>query len=122
MAADPEIDAKDLEKLNALIDHLQSNQLLPTHLLKHKETFSRYLRSNYYDVNMLKNIAMFYGLTPMTGVNTINNLLSKIRIPKQIPTDTQVSRWILMRQCKTHYRRVRREDVLIDFERLDTEY
>ena len=40
-----------------------------------REKFDLYLDFKYYDVKKLKAMARFFGMTPMTGVNTFNNLI-----------------------------------------------
>lgn len=61
-----------------LRSEMLNKSMLPTDLLEHIETFDKYLSIEYFDTKMLMNTAHFFGLVPMTGLNTINNLSSKI--------------------------------------------
>ena len=61
------------------------------------------------------------GLNPVTGLNTINNLLRPLKL--KIPIDgflvKYVTRMIMTRELNLYFSKLRKEDELISFERLD---
>ena len=81
-----------------------------------------YLDFKYHDVNELKSMARFFGMTPMTGLNTFNNLIK--RTNRKVSADHWSIHWITqriaLRQMNVHFRRIRREDTIIDSENLDS--
>lgn len=60
-------------------------------------------------------------LNPVTGLNTLNNLIRVFK--KNIPLDAKVIRFftkrILTRELNLYFSKIRNEDTLISFERLD---
>ena len=60
-------------------------------------------------------------LNPVTGLNTLNNLIRVFK--KSIPLDAKVIRFftkrILTRELNLYFSKIRNEDTLISFERLD---
>lgn len=69
---------KKISGVKLLRSEMLNQSMLPTDLLEHIETFDKYLSIEYFDTKMLMNTAHFFGLVPMTGLNTVNNLSSKI--------------------------------------------
>lgn len=60
-------------------------------------------------------------LNPVTGLNTINNILRlfKTKIPIDAPIIKYYTRMILTRELNLYFSRLRREDMLMSFEKLD---
>lgn len=50
-----------------------------------------YLGFKHWETKSLLNFSEFLGLTPVTGLNTINNLLGKLRL--KIRIDNILVRW-----------------------------
>ena len=97
---------------------------LPTDLLTHKETFVKHVQG-HFSHEALKDVCMFHGLLPKTGFNAINLLLQKIfkvEIPIDAPIVGSISRVVLERQIRLHYRKLRREDMIIHSETLEEVY
>ena len=60
-------------------------------------------------------------LNPITGVNSINNVLKffKTKIPIDAPGVKYLTKLILTRELNLYFRRLRREDELMSFEHID---
>lgn len=60
-------------------------------------------------------------LNPVTGLNTINNVLKplKVKIPIDAPGIKYLTRMIITRELNLYFRRLREEDVLMSFEKLE---
>jgi hypothetical protein len=60
-------------------------------------------------------------LNPITGINTLNNILRmfKVKIPIDAPGVKYLTKLILTRELNLYFRRLRREDELMSFESLD---
>jgi len=60
-------------------------------------------------------------LNPVTGLNTINNILKnfKVKIPIDAPVVKYLTKLIITRELNLYFRRLRDEDVLMSFERLE---
>ncbi len=60
-------------------------------------------------------------LNPVTGLNTINNLLKpiKLKIPIDAPVVKILTKMIISREINLYFRRLRDEDVLMSFEKLE---
>lgn len=58
---------------------------------------------------MLLHIAHFMSLNPVTGLNTINNLLKplKIKIPIDAPVIKYLTRMIITRELNLYFNRLR---------------
>jgi hypothetical protein len=61
------------------------------------------------------------GLTPVTGLNIINNMLKvfKVKIPLDAPVVKFFTKRILARSLNLYFDKVRREDELMSFEVVD---
>lgn len=83
--------------------------------------FQKYAQFKFFGPQTLLHIAHFMSLNPVTGLNTINNLLKplKQRIPIDAPVIKFFTRMIITRELNLYFRRLRDEDVLMSFERLD---
>lgn len=101
---------------------MASESVLPTDLLNFKSIFKNYTDFKYFDNRTLMHIANFMGLEPITGLNTVNNLLSFMK--KEIPIDhwavRRMTKMFLVRELKMYFYKLRKDDTMIDFESLDT--
>ena len=66
---------------------LRSESVLPTDMLQFRELFLKYAQFKYFDPITLLHFAHFMTLNPITGLNTLNNLLRvfKVKIPIDAP-------------------------------------
>ena len=106
---------RELKKL------IRSEEILPTDLLNYRIIFKKYGDFNYSDTHTLQHISHFLGLTPVTGLNTINNILSMVRL--NIPVHSRVVSWMtrrmMLRSLNLYFRKLRRDDALISFETIE---
>lgn len=60
-------------------------------------------------------------LNPVTGLNTINNLLKaiKVKIPIDAPVVRYFTKYIITRELNLYFKNLRDEDVLLSFEQVD---
>jgi len=60
-------------------------------------------------------------LNPVTGLNTINNILRavKVRIPIEAPIIRIFTKMILTRELTLYFNRLRREDEVMSFEQVE---
>jgi hypothetical protein len=60
-------------------------------------------------------------LNPVTGINTINNLLKpfKVKIPIDAPVVKYLTKMVITRELNLYFKKLRDEDVLMSFEQLD---
>ena len=58
------------------------------------------------------------GLNPVTGLNTINNILRifKVKIPIEAPIIQYLTKAIMVRELNLYFSRLRKEDELMSFE------
>ena len=82
----PEVSEEHIGRIQELKNLLKQEWFLPTDLLEFRTLFSRYARFRMFKVNSLIHMAHFMSIKPVTGLNTINNILSifKVKIPKRI--------------------------------------
>ncbi len=61
------------------------------------------------------------GLNPVTGLNTINNILriTKIKIPIEGPVIKYLTQAIMVRELNLYFNRLRKEDELMSFEQVE---
>ena len=61
------------------------------------------------------------GLSPVTGLNTLNNLMRvfKTKIPLDAPVAKYFTKMILTRELNLYFTKLRREDEMMSFENLD---
>lgn len=69
----------------------------------------------------MKHIADFFSAKPITGLNTINNILKIFKLPK-IPMDAPIvkifTKRIVTRSMNLYFKKLRSEDELMDFDDL----
>jgi|LauGreDrversion4_2_1035121.scaffolds.fasta_scaffold164112_1 hypothetical protein len=66
-------------------------------------------------------MAHFMSLNPVTGLNTINNILrvAKVKIPIDAPVVKYLTRLILTRELNLYFNKLRKEDELMSFEHVE---
>jgi len=57
-------------------------------------------------------------LNPVTGINTLNNLLKplKVKIPIDAPIVKYLTKMVITRELNLYFKKLRDEDVLMSFE------
>ena len=112
----------DKETLTKLRHVVRSDDYLPTDLIEYRHMFNKYAKFHMFKTKTLMQMAYFMSVKPVTGLNTINNILKLIRMP-QIPVDAPVVRhltkFLIAREMNMLFRRLRQEDLLLDQENID---
>ena len=118
---DVNLPKEDQERIRQLKHILRSENVLPTDLLQFRELFQKYAQFKYFSSQTLLHIAHFMSLNPITGINTLNNILRifKVKIPIDARVVKYLTKLILTRELNLYFRRLRREDELMSFEALD---
>lgn len=97
-----------------------TTELMPTDLLKYKHIFRKHASFKHFRVTTLREMAYFMGLNPVTGLNTINNILSFVGV--NIKIDNPYVKWltklILRRELTLFFRKIRREDTYLSMENM----
>lgn len=92
---------------------------MPTDLLHYKDLFRKYGQFNHFQIKTLIQMANFMSIRPVTGLNTINNILRLVRLPA-IPVDAplvrHMAKMLVVREMNMLFSQLRAEDVHIDFE------
>jgi LETM1 and EF-hand domain-containing protein 1 len=119
---DAQIPEKDIPAIRNLKKDLKKPKLLPTDLLQYKPIFKRYLDFRLFNVKQLQKMAYFMSLEPVTGLNTVNNILKicKLHIPIDYPGIQFFTRAILVRELNMYFSRIRKEDESLSFDLLDS--
>lgn len=99
---------------------MASESVLPTDLLNFKSIFKNYTDFKYFDNRTLMHIANFMGLEPVTGLNTVNNILSFMK--REIPIDhwavRRMTKMFLVRELKICFMKLRKDDTMIEFDQI----
>lgn len=64
---------------------LRNDEYLPTDLIEYRHLFHKYAKFSLFKTKSLMHMAYFMSITPVTGLNTINNILRLFKV--QIPVD-----------------------------------
>jgi hypothetical protein len=118
---DPSVAEEDKKKIRELKHVFRAKNLLPTDLLQYRVIFTKYVSFRFFSATTLLHIGHFMGLNPVTGLNTINNILriAKVKIPLEAPGIRLLTRMILTRELNLYFNQLRREDELMSFEQLE---
>lgn len=118
---DENIMPEDIGRIKALKLALKKPKLLPTDLLQYKDIFHSYANFRFFQVDSLVKIANFMSLNPVTGFNTINNVLKivKLEVPLNAPGIKIITKAILVRELNMYFARIRKEDESLSFTSLD---
>lgn len=75
----------------------------------------------FFTIEGLMKASHFMSLEPITGFNTINNLLRlvKLEIPIDAPIIRHMTKYLLTRQLTMYFKQIRKIDESINFEDLD---
>lgn len=119
---DDHVEEEDREMIGKFAADLKKPYLLPTDLLVYKQIFKRYAKFGHFPVDKLEKIAQFLSIEPVTGFNTINNILGlfRLKIPLTAPGIEFIARTILARELTMYVNRLRQEDTILSFESLDS--
>ena len=88
LVRDEAVDKKDIPELAALVAILRKEDALPTDFLQYRNLFRKYANFRNFDTKTLMNMAHFMSISPVTGLNTINNIIKLSG--KQIPVDGHI--------------------------------
>jgi hypothetical protein len=115
---DESVDKEDREAVKRLKHILRSENVLPTDLLQFRHLYARYAKFKFFTPTSLQHIAHFMGLNPVTGLNTINNILriAKVKISLEAPIIKYMTQAIMVRELNLYFTRLRKEDELMSFE------
>ena len=113
---------KEKEELEELLKLVDSNNAMHTDYLRYKHLFTKYADFKHFKVTSLQEMAHFMGLSPVTGLNIINNVLSFLGMRIQI--DNKYVSWltkiILTRELRLFFRKIRREDSYLYWEKVES--
>ena len=100
---------------------LKSDDYLPTDLIEYRHLFNKYAKYKMFNTKALIHMANFMSITPVTGLNTINNILRlfKVQIPLDAPVIRHFTKHILAREMNMLFRSLREQDKLLDMEDID---
>ena len=98
----------------------KDTQALPTDLLQYRFLFAQYAQFKHFETKSLLNVANFMSKTPVTGVNTINNILkiTGYSIQPDAPYVKYLTKIVLARELNMLFRRLRQEDIKLSAENL----
>jgi len=107
--------------MGELLTLIKSNQAMHTELLHYKHLFTKYADFKHFKVTTLQEMAHFMGLNPITGLNTINNILGFIGL--RIKIDNRYISWltkfILRRELTLFFKKIRKEDSYLSDEEVE---
>lgn len=113
-----EVEKEQLKELLRLTRN--SKDIMVTNLLQYKHLFKKYADFRHFKVSTLQQMGYFMGLDPVTGVNTINNLLSffGLKIDISSPYVKWFTKMIMIRELRLFFRKIRREDAYLSMEKM----
>ena len=122
LVRDEAVDKKDIPELAALVAILRKEDALPTDFLQYRNLFRKYANFRNFDTKTLMNMAHFMSISPVTGLNTINNIIKLSG--KQIPVDGHIiknfTKLIVARELNMLFKQIRKEDLILGFESLES--
>ena len=121
LVRDPNVDKADIPDLAALVAILRQEDSLPTDFLQYRNMFKKYANFNNFDTKNLIHMANFMSISPVTGFNTINNIIKwgGKQIQVDGPIAGHIAKRIVARELNMLFRQLRKEDLLLGFENLD---
>ena len=100
---------------------MKQEKFLPTDLLEYRQMFTKYGNFYQFKTRSLMHMAHFMSISPVTGLNTINNILRLFKV--EIPVDTtfiaRMTQILVARELNMYFSRLRREDLFLDMEDID---
>jgi len=116
-----EIDPDDKIKITELRRKFKEKDFLTTDLLDYRKIFKVYINFQYTSTKALMAICNMMSLQPITGLNTINNILKvfRVKIPIDHPAVEWMTRRILFREFSLYMKKLRRDDSYLQFEEIE---
>ena len=107
----------EIKKLRA---KLKEENFKPIDLLEYRSLFTRYGKFRMFRTKTLMHMAHYMGISPVTGLNTINNILRlfKTQIPVDAPYIHVMTKMLVARELNMYFRKLRNEDMWLDMEHL----
>jgi LETM1 and EF-hand domain-containing protein 1 len=118
---DRDVLPEDKEKLLKLKSLLKDPEVLTTDLLEYRELFAKYLTFRHVPPKTILLACNLLSLQPVTGLNSINNLLKffKTEIPVDSPSISWFTKLILHREFTLYMRKLRQDDSMIRFQEIE---
>lgn len=116
-----ELSDTDREVITRLRQMLKQGDFEPQDLLEYRGAFTRFGKFRMFRTKTLMHMAHFMGISPVTGLNTINNILRlfKTQIPVDGPYIHVLTKMIVARELNMYFNRLRNEDQWLDMEDID---
>jgi hypothetical protein len=113
---------KEKAETDRLIKLVDTKKAMNTELLKFKHLFTKYADFKHFKVTTLLEFSQFMGLAPITGLNTINNILSflGLRVDVKNKYISWMTKIILTRELRMFFRKIRREDSYLYWEKAES--
>ena len=94
---------------------------MPTDFLEYRNLFRKYGKFRMFKTKTLIHMAHFMSISPVTGLNTLNNILKifKLKIPVDAPVIHLMTQMLVARELNMYFRRIRQEDLTLDLEDID---
>ena len=82
---------------------------MPTDLLEYRKLFKKYGQFRMFKTRSLMSMCNFMSIEPVTGLNTINNILRlfKQKIPVDAPIIRHMTAVLVARELNMYFRRLR---------------
>jgi len=112
---------EDKEKLRDLKSLIKEDKYLPTDLIDYRHLFAKYASFSNFQTRPLIHMANFMTIKPVTGFNTLNNILQlfKVKIPLDHWLTSPITRILVARELNMLFGKLRKDDLLLDQEDLD---
>ena len=99
-------DKGEIKNLRALLKH---EDFKPEQLLEYRRLFTRYGKFRLFRTKTLMHMAHFMSISPVTGLNTINNILRlfSAQIPVDAPYIHVMTKMLVARELNMYFRKLR---------------
>ena len=116
-----EVDPVDKKKIIQLKSLFKDKEMLTTELLEYREIFVKYINFRYAPTNAIMTASNLMSLQPVTGINTLNNILKlfRLQIPIDHPTVHWMTRRILVRELFLYMKKLRKDDSILRFDEIE---
>ena len=106
----------DKDRISSLKTLIKSEHYLPTDLIDYRHLFTKFAQFSAFKTRPLIHMANFMTVKPVTGLNTINNILGifKQHIPVDHPIVAPLTRILVARELNMLFNRLRKDDLLLD--------
>lgn len=121
LITEPSIPDHTKDKIKSLKNLMKNERYLPTDLLDYRTEFTRYGQFRMFRTKTLVHMAHFMSIEPITGLNTLNNILSlfKTQVPVDAPVVHYMTNMLVARELNMLFNKLRKDDLLLDMEDLD---